>query len=924
MRSVESNLFLCFVSIAFVRVRSEGVKSETDNVRKTIGNLSSARCREFYFNRSDVREGDHSDDDPRGKPSKFYSCMSCEFAEGVRNELLKSIRRRSTSPSFRDTTAVRSSTWTGGVLRKIHRQTISVTANLTEELAERVKIVTDILLDFASAYGYTSMLDTSLLTSLVRLQFQLRCDAAAAAAGDDVIVPKLLLAVNSVQRFETLNCDVPTTLNRSSAADETESFPTTFDDDAESGSTTSEGFCDADRMLLTSVVTSDDLVGRYLSGTPIRLARGETRTVREIHERVRFTDDLDVVYWYQTIVYDVLTEILVVKARRSLGLRSRVFEEGTAAKIDRVRFLYADVTRLPAELIGYFRRLASSDWFPFEFKQTAFVGLRNYLDNNRATRRRRRGETNDDDDDDDVFELPYYDFELNENRLDGHKMSTFLDVVLAKVVDYECFVRLYELLHDERDNRYYAPRTRSFGNVHEFVETAICRDHHHRSSKIHQDPQGPSAVTRRREDNNGANDPSTVYSDRKGCDLAWNAYRYCRESVTALVGSRRGSSPEIFDEIAKNLGSLMDRLRVGTFDGYRRQQRVPFDGIAFHLVPVWDTIRNGLSSRQNLDDSRQNSMMIRFLFLAMTEFNGFGIEVCNPTKKSRRPFTVVGMDDDGTAGHLGDKSPSVNFREFLENFGPPTPGNPSGNTDTFSMIELIKLFDAKSPGFEAYNGIVRINWKGEKKNVTDIFSAVRRAVTTPVYVYALFDVFFKFLFAIMYLETNKLSDSFLTNCEGSDRVHKGFGKAMENCNFPTIGEKLLPERLRRLGELYDAHLKNVFGVYMDKQCKDGASIVRETDDRLINEFKVFGVSFDSNRIPKQSVRPILDRRSLTKKDSRKLFPKTIFRKSTEKIDQNAILASDLDQFQKSVDDAHDCVERVSIEYNRINKYCIKP
>lgn len=429
-------------------------------------------------------------------------------------------------------------------------------SNGLDDVAEYAKRANNVLFNLVNIYTYSASLDTSLLKTLVALQFKIKIIRNDPVSPDsDVIIPKILNVINSVRKYESLNCGIPSVLsygnesgNGNGATDDILDLikPLNLE--------TSDEQCDAKRMLLGRVMESDDTESRNLSGMSVRTSfnrddQGKV-TIKDVYQLIDRTEDLELIFWYQSIVFDAIIRSLCVRLvpsvdrdRISVGLRG-------------LDFIYSDMTILPVEVVDSFKVLAS-DGEPIEVQQSALNELRRY----RVGRISYSAET-------DVAGLPFYFLNYNDARYRKSKAEPFLNEIVRYKTDYKCFVRMYALLHNDY-KKYYVPRGKpSFRRAHKFVNDKICDI----GAKDEPTIDLPSNLPM----------PNPVLVDRR-CDLVSILYRYCIESIIALNNWKTVFlvyTDRYIVSIVYNVQSILYNLSAvfGKFD----------------LVPLWKMIETRL------------------------------------------------------------------------------------------------------------------------------------------------------------------------------------------------------------------------------------------------------------------------------------------------------------------------------------------
>lgn len=747
--------------------------------------LKNVMCQVYIYNHPSGKTGEWTMDiGPYRTSARFYLCLNCKFAKWVHEKLFVLIEN---DPVLYQKTLVSNPLGGGSVP--------------DENIVKHLAIFVNVILNFLDVYTYESFLDTSLLKSLVELQFKIHLIRTKTT---DTIVETVLDTLNQLQKFIVLNCEI---LSAGLYDGQFYGYPMFFPVDSIENDVknllTDIGptylynplrLCDVDRFLLNNAVMgSVDPISKELSRIRITLPSCVERTflLRDIGRQVQGTDSLEVIHWYQSVVYNSILKLLYTKLYYTLDDQGRIGEEEIIDGFQILGFMLNNDKLLPEPLIEYFKLMKNQEnegpstrasvedeeWAKF----TAYLKA-NYVENSENT-------TSD-----------FSDFKIDLNDELQHKsdmgLEQFLDEIIGKFNDCQCFVRLYEFFTFKR---YTYSATENTEKLRTFVNEKLCTNYTTlQNASVEPSVSLPDAST---PSNNLRSDTKNGRNRDRGCDLVYILHRFLIESFVVLYNNRTNEkhvNEKHFLDVAANVNSVVRYLRV--FDDHF--DWIPLKGMASNLIDIWTLSDNWFK------DNRSYSETYRFVYLFMAELNGFGIEHCKPPGYNHLSFGNV--DFDGIGLHENARRDVMSIFEGRVSALNPLSADPP-------MIKvLIDLFEEKSYFIDSYSIVVRLYWKGELKTVIDIYRSLISSVPSVIYVYAFLDVYLKFSIAVIFYQTLELFARYRffgsanSNFGKNKNPYTNLSKQLKEMESKILAMELFPKRLHGTVNYYNLFLKNEY------------------------------------------------------------------------------------------------------------------
>lgn len=820
--------------------------------RLRIGNAPSkyVYCEVYVF---DPKTNPMTADVLQGKSAKLYTCVNCKFAEWTRNQLIKLIE-----PALLRVDNLSINYYNGKINAKFGHSENAY--NIVDIVTLTNAMFVNVLFNFTNILSGRAQLDTSILITLLSFHIKMhliqsRCvrDTETSTGGgtgyvSEFAVPKLLETINLVQKFEALNCGEPRLFHENqryygyptmdAAMNKNDNIKEFVDSIAPLKLNDTHNYCAVDQFLLRERVTrSDDTLSECLSEMTVgSVCKGRAVSLRDVYEQVERTDDLAVVHWYQSIVYDAIIRVLCI--------RLNSVEPYDPKRLKALEFFYSDVAGLPTVVVESFKLLAAEN-VPTANRRSALRVLDEY----------RKGRQGPDNAGNGIFAgMPPYTLLFAERLVESR---TFLNIDDDDddLEDYKCFVRVHELLY--RDHRTDPPvsRARNSRRVRDFVDRTICGASDPNDDDGMAGGQTSTSTNVAGSDRNSergrspTDDSRTTVDD--GCVLVYRLYRRCIETFVGLSRSRKdpgGSFARQYSNVAqKNIQSIVTSLT----DFADAHESVPFADVTFRLVPSWTMIRHRLFKERG----GQSSNVLRFLYLIATDLIAIDMETCDPSGKLE--YLML----HGIGGGKEGRGHAIDVRGGVSDVS--DDGMNSINAKLLTFTELLRLFDGKPPVFRKYENVLSIFWKGRKMKTDDIHLALRSAVSSPIFVYSLYDVYFKFCFAVFVYETENLFNALLKirddklNDRLNDRLNQIVRYEMEkseNGNYLPV--EMFPECFRGYIQNYNLYVKHGLCVFIpngDGFVKSRANLFRQRVFDEIDKLGIFLHFKEATTLPEKEV-----------------------------------------------------------------------
>jgi len=485
-------------------------------------------------------------------------------------------------------------------------------------------------------------------------------------------------------------------------------------------------------MLLGSVLTSkNDVVKNELKKARLLVMEKSVVIDEKFFHAIGESNDLDVIYWYMDILLDAIIRLFCKKTVSKLK-SEQVLNIKITEGFKILSFLFTELTIDSEEVIEGFNFLASNQ----ELSKVERLELTSVME---KYHRKEFSLPNIDYATDSSKMFPFFKIEHFLHTPDNpvSSLEKFMNSIINRVSDYKCFVNIFELLKIEHQQNYQS-KTRNPSKVYEFVYSRILSEPEgeHWQESLNGYLYNKSMINTRRLLFR------SVSRDDNMCKLVINIYEYCVEYCLALIWEEN-LSVEISNENNEEVSKFIDGISKVLDHIYNNLKFS--DRFIIELLLVIRPILEIKRDQKTNWDSEKIIEFIRILYIIMIELNKYGLEACTNDKDENLFFNFINYDT------MGDH-PNVS-QEIMDKWISFVPTIPSSIASTlpnlyFSFEKIKKFFTVKILG----NDYIRMYWRGELKNFYQIFDDVKFDILNPYYIYALYDVYFKFQMTLLYYD----------------------------------------------------------------------------------------------------------------------------------------------------------------------------
>jgi len=163
-----------------------------------------------------------------------------------------------------------------------------------------------------------------------------------------------------------------------------------------------------------------------------------------------------------------------------------------------------------------------------------------------------------------------------------------------------------------------------------------------------------------------------------------------------------------------------------------------------YIIPLIEILSNDLTENIDYYGSK------RLVYVMMTALNKYTLEYCNPPQYNFLLFNNYNFDIIGQLPKIKSNLIDMTNQEML--------------SSSSEILKFYKLFISQVDIFESFKNI-NFTWKGETKNISELYLNVTSIVVSPYHIYDFFNLIFKFIAAALYYEL-QMQESILLNNKG--------------------------------------------------------------------------------------------------------------------------------------------------------------
>lgn len=599
---------------------------------------------------------------------------------------------------------------------------------------------------------------------------------------DDTVIRMVLETMNSIQHFIIINCKFafPNYNNKpfygfTNTESDSEKFDIThFLEDISPINLETSCKCNIEQIMLSTFVSSS------IKGAEWNTGDGKI-LIEHVYQEVEKSYDLEIVFWYQELVYRTIIKLLFSIIMRYL----KDIESLSIDVLNDIKYVQSEIlsvsTDLPADLTVLYEK----------FKTIQDLSNRNRM----------------------INDIENYLISLNDITVDSKRFVT-LDVFVYQFKsiknDFQCFFRLFVFLR-EQDNLYYIPFKNNKIKIESFVQNI--------KLKINE-----KWLTSKQEQQLRADEVIRKALDSVKCNYVISLYHYCFEATIAinyaLTGYLTYNKEQYYTE-ARNMISYVKQIAIDLINKY---WDLPLFKILYSIVPLLE-----IYLQTTLGDNYAENLK-RLVHVIMAELNKYGIEFCKPPDYNFLLFNNINFDK------IGKLSTQIN-KDIKTSMGVLQSDNIKHEyTD---LKTLYKTVEDRSADLAAYDKIIKLKWKGREVNFTNVYKHITSGILNSSYLYAFYDFCFQFSIATIFYEshykyiycrTYKPSDDHCAQL--NDQIETTF--KLLDYKFPKKFMIIVPD--------FHDYLKNVYSYCCNKRNTD--QVVKEFNGKIINYLHVLGISID--------------------------------------------------------------------------------
>lgn len=730
----------------------------------------------------------------------FHGCVDCKFAAWTRDELIKFVRN---VPLLHNWQFIH-------VYNDVIRLILEKSFGFINLISKYIGRFINIQLTLLKIYGHDPFIDTTAAKSLLSLSFEINylrilycfdeenCgdddeldhrvededDENHTKGSDDVVVRDFLEIINGLQRFIYANCAIPSEPVYDDTVKALYGYMTgipisddvdidDFLEDISPMNLESCNSCGVNQMLLINAVTE------RLGNIKWTTTHGDVSFKKAV-DGVQQSNDLEIVFWYQGMLLKTIMKLLFKKTsqyfKKTMAYPQELFDKFNSMYSE----IFSDTSGLPEVLTQFFKLMLSNtdnvfskvmviDRYTKSLSNIILVEDPNSVSVDFVER---------------VVET--YSADEHHDGYAGCALDEFLLQLRLIDGDLKCFLRLFEFLHNDY-NRYFTPFNKNTEKMSLFLQQFFV--------------QSPEQIREQKRERDICKYPNNIR-----CTYVIDLYHFCFEiliTLNSMIGVQNNETNNLYFSQAE---SMLKSIKTHIIFVINHSWNYSLFKTIYNIVPLLETLGEKL-----LHERRLNGLK-RLVNLIMTELNVFGLEYCTPPDYN---FLLFNNIDFGKVGKTSTEIRSE-INEIMDQMR--TDGV---KQQYLSVNTFLRVYEDMSPYFASYDQIILIDWKGEQKNIGELYC------TSPLHLYTFYGIYFKFSIAALFYELND--------------IHKK--KKISQTNCATFYNVLLetplffkfPGRFRKIIDDVNEYSKLLNSVASSEQPPQ----VEETDEKNIRE-KIIG------------------------------------------------------------------------------------
>ncbi|VVC35980.1 Hypothetical protein CINCED_3A006862 [Cinara cedri] len=630
---------------------------------------------------------------------------------------------------------------------------------------------------------------------------------------DNFISKEVLIQINDIQRILAYNCQLPIIIYDSKHFYGFPKYELDLNDDTIQiflDSLTGIDFdeptmnCDLYTMLLGDIIMNqNDISSDEISAVLFHFECGEV-SAKQFFVEIEQSHDLEVIYWYMKAVYNAIMQIIFLKINIHFGLEIGIKELSVEVIniFEEFNFLFSFYTGLVPELVNGFYNLNDETEFKSSRMEKIKNGIELYLESIQKDNHLKKSQ------------LPFV--EVRADRIESTTIDEFMFAMAEHITKYKCFVRLFESLNTEY-TRYYSPLMNKIKKINSFMHINLCTKYKFVEKSV-VTLDAPSLSPWIIEPLNG-----NIRGNQDNCNYLKNMYQFSYEHFQAL--STNSLSSDINTDHCKEVGrNLYHAIYYISFIITKNDDMSLLE-ITYNLISV------ELFTKGNLNRKVLCTDLERLLCVIITQLNSYMLEYCTSTSSDYNPLLI---DDEPIN--------PINTDDFLKKIDI----SAIVNTTLPNLDALFNAYENTYPNIKAYDNVIQFYWNGECKSISQIFANLNNIILGSSYIYAFYDIYFKFFLAVIYYETKTLFNTLESIYKETKAVDSSaqfnFKTSMSKIiNKNIINDNFFPEHFKKTIDYYHEYCLNMhFDIlYRGMFIGQGYKIIEDN-------FKLFGVEINLN------------------------------------------------------------------------------
>lgn len=690
---IETNTKKNFNYFFYSNISSQKI-IDTNIISVTVNSISNTPYEIYYYDNIKNKYSDNKSE------TLFYYYMNCKLAHCLQNELNYYIDK----------------------IFEHYKSNINIKEYFDKDKRKHLIVIKDnimhsinLLLKYLDKISYP-LINTDLLKSLLSLYMNINnriirlnnlevFEVYTEPIGlEKIIIQIFIEGINDILNFSALNCSIPNKeeslfgyVNKYFLVEE--QFNDFFNNVIPMGLNIL--YCDVERMLLGNIIKSPNFASNELSQVTINFGKNyKLITFKDFFNSVKKSNELEVIFWYLKSVYKTIIKLLCIKLTKKFEniIDTYINEDEFNNSFTKLRFLYSDKNFLSLKMINIFKSLCKINYFDESFLTSMKIALEDYIN----------------DDYKNYFEIETAYLKLPKITIDikmndeNQSLYEFMDNIIMDINEYKCFMQLSMFLNNE-----YKIYNTSHNVINQKVITFMKNNFYNENNK-NVEMKGKS-----------------YYSDvNNNYGIVLNLIQNCIKKINSIDQNYDPENNDNNATIGKELNLIINYLThlANKINDNR------FNDIAFNMVPMINIIDEGSVMTPSKYDKIKRlayvimSMLIKYglrLNSNISEFIEYYYDLKNNFIFKSPP----------TNFNINSKINSIRIKKTLPSFK-----------------DLYDEYKLKANDFKKYDSIIKLNWNGEQKTISDIFLYVDNVILSSQMYYALFNVFFAFYISVLFYE----------------------------------------------------------------------------------------------------------------------------------------------------------------------------